>query len=130
MSSTVRPVRASGRTSHLELGRAGEDLAVEHLERRGLTVLCRNWRCREGELDVVATDGRTLIVCEVKTRSGPGYGTPAEAVTDDKQARVRRLAARWLAAYHVAWCPVRFDVIAIEHAPGTHPRLRHVEGAF
>ena len=64
-----------------ELGRRGEDEAVRYLEQRGLVVLSRNWRCRDGELDVVAVDGDRLVVCEVKTRSGTRFGEPAEAVT-------------------------------------------------
>lgn len=112
------------------MGRRGEDLAAEQLQRQGLVVLDRNWRCREGELDILATDGRTLVVCEVKTRTGRGYGSPAEAVTLEKQQRIRRLASRWLAARRVAWCPLRFDVIAIECPPGREPVLRHVVGAF
>ncbi|MGH3467738.1 MAG: YraN family protein, partial [Thermocrispum sp.] len=70
------------------LGQRGEQLAVEYLEQRlGCTVLVRNWRCREGELDIVGYDGRTLVVCEVKTRSGLAFGTPAESVTPVKIAR-------------------------------------------
>ncbi len=88
--------------SRVALGRRGEDLAVEHLRRQGLVILERNWRCREGELDILATDGRTL----------------------------RRLTLRWLASRRVAWCPLRFDVIAIECSPKEPPRLRHVVGAF
>ncbi len=116
--------------SRVALGRRGEDLAVEHLRRQGLVILERNWRCREGELDILATDGRTLVVCEVKTRSGRGYGIPTEAVTQDKRNRIRRLTLRWLASRRVAWCPLRFDVIAIECSPKEPPRLRHVVGAF
>ncbi len=112
------------------LGRRGEDLAAEHLRRQGLVVLERNWRCREGEIDVLATDGRTLIVCEVKTRSGRGYGSPAESVTPEKRNRIRGLALRWLAARRVAWCPLRFDVIAIDCPPRGTPVLRHLVGAF
>src|ERR1700754_1854146 len=59
------------------LGRRGEDLAAHYLEQRGLVVLSRNWRCRHGEIDLVATDARLLVVCEVKTRSGTRYGEPA-----------------------------------------------------
>ena len=62
------------------LGRYGEDLAAEHLRRQGLTVLARNWRCARGELDIVARDGSALVICEVKTRRGTGYGHPVEAV--------------------------------------------------
>ncbi|PXY28329.1 YraN family protein [Prauserella muralis] len=125
--------RCAQRGSHgsrLALGRRGEDLAAEHLRQRGLVVLSRNWRCREGELDLVATDGRTLIVCEVKTRSGPAYGQPAEAVTADKRSRIRRLAGRWLTDHRVAWCEIRFDVIAIDWPPGGGAFVRHIEGAF
>jgi putative endonuclease len=67
-----------------ELGRRGEDLAASYLESHGLVVLSRNWRCREGELDLVLTDGEQVVVCEVKTRAGTGFGTPAEAVDDEK----------------------------------------------
>ncbi|NIJ13582.1 putative endonuclease [Saccharomonospora amisosensis] len=130
MTSVVRLVRTTDRPSRLTLGRTGEELASEHLRGQGLTVLSRNWRCREGELDVIATDGERLIVCEVKTRSGRRFGAPEEAVTGDKQARIRRLAGRWLATYRVAWCPVRFDVIAIDCPPGAEPRVRHIAGAF
>ncbi|UJW35984.1 YraN family protein [Saccharothrix sp. AJ9571] len=112
------------------LGRRGEELAAAHLARTGLVILSRNWRCREGELDLVATDGRTLVVCEVKTRSGTGYGLPAEAVDPEKAARIRRLAGRWLEHFRVRWCPLRFDVIAIQHPPTGEPELTHIQGAF
>ncbi|MGC7097522.1 YraN family protein [Amycolatopsis lurida] len=112
------------------LGRRGEELAAAHLDSLGMVVLSTNWRCREGELDLVATDGRTLIVCEVKTRSGAGYGHPAEAVTPEKTARIRRLTSRWLEHYRVRWCPLRFDVIAIHWPPSGEPQLTHLPGAF
>jgi putative endonuclease len=113
-----------------ELGRRGEDIAVEHLVARGLVVLARNWRRREGELDVVATDGHSLVVCEVKTRSGIGYGLPVEAVTRVKAARIRRLAHQWLAESRARWVAVRFDVVAVLLAPGRPPVVEHYEGAF
>ena len=69
------------------LGKRGEDLAADYLAGAGVVVLSRNWRCRDGELDLVATDGERLIVCEVKTRSGTGYGEPSEGVTPAKAAR-------------------------------------------
>lgn len=78
------------------LGRFGEDVAVRHLAQAGLTVLERNWRCREGELDVVALDGDVLAVCEVKTRAEGGFQHPAQAITEAKADRLRRLAQRWL----------------------------------
>lgn len=115
---------------HIALGRKGEDIAAKYLEQQGCTVLARNWRCREGELDIVGTDGEVLIVCEVKTRSGLGYGLPAESVTRDKMARIRRLTDKWLCATGCGFVPVRFDVIAVLIRPGAEPELRHYLGAF
>ena len=92
-----------------ELGRRGEDVAAGVLERAGLVVLDRNWRCSEGELDIVATDPSTtdpvVIFCEVKTRSGQGYGSPFEAVTQGKRRKLRRLGLLWLAQPHIRGFP-------------------------
>src|SRR5206468_2116475 len=115
---------------HLTLGRKGEDIAARHLQKLGFVLLSRNWRCRQGELDLVATDGRTLVICEVKTRTRESFGDPAEAVTDDKVARIRRLTGQWLSIHRVGWCRVRFDVIAVYAEPGGEPRVRHIPGAF
>jgi putative endonuclease len=105
-------------------------LAAKYLEDLGLIVLTRNWRCREGELDLVATDGHMLVVCEVKTRSGDKFGLPAEAVTEEKTERIRRLTTQWLRTFKVGWCPIRFDVVSILAPPGERPRLTHLRGAF
>jgi putative endonuclease len=95
------------------LGRRGEDAAAGHLAGQGWVIIDRNWRCAEGELDIVARDGADLVVCEVKTRSSTDYGTPAEAVTPAKAARLRRLASRWLAAHGVGHTIVRIDIIGL-----------------
>lgn len=116
-----------------ELGRRGEDLACEHLENSGLTVLTRNWRCPEGELDIVATAdaGNTVVFCEVKTRAGVGFGTPFEAVTQGKRRRLRRLGALWLAENRVRSFPtVRFDVVGVLWPPGEEPSVEHRAQAF
>ncbi|HYH28944.1 MAG TPA: YraN family protein [Pseudonocardia sp.] len=112
------------------LGRRGEDLAARYLEQQGLVVLSHNWRCRLGELDLVATDSERLVVCEVKTRSSTRFGAPAEAVDGRKAARIRRVAHAWLAAHHVRWCEVRFDVLAVIAAPGAPVTVQHYEAAF
>ena len=95
------------------LGARGEALAAEWYEARGYTVVARNWRCREGELDLVLARGRDVVICEVKTRTSNAYGTPAEAVTRTKQLRLRRLAMRWLDEQEVRPGPMRFDVACV-----------------
>lgn len=126
MGTVARPATAP----HLGLGRRGERLAARHLQKLGFVVLSRNWRCREGELDIVATDGRTLVVCEVKTRSGQNFGDPAEAVTHEKATRIRRITHHWLRAVGLGWCPMRFDVIAVLVSPNGELRLKHFPEAF
>jgi putative endonuclease len=98
----------------IELGRAGEDQAAAWYEAAGYRVVARNWRCRLGELDLVAVKGRTYVFSEVKTRRTDRFGVPAAAVTRPKQARIRRLAAAWLntEARERAGV-VRFDVVSI-----------------
>jgi putative endonuclease len=113
-----------------ELGRRGEALACARLEATGLRVVARNWRCREGELDLVAAGPGMLVFCEVKTRRGDGYGTPAAAVTRAKQARLRRLAAAYLSATAAPACRVRFDVVTVTWPRGGPAAVDHLEGAF
>jgi putative endonuclease len=95
------------------LGISGEDAAAAWYESQGYEVVARNWRCREGELDLVLRYGRTFVFCEVKSRSSIAFGAPAEAVTRQKQARLRRLAARWLEDSPVRAVEIRFDVAAV-----------------
>jgi putative endonuclease len=112
------------------LGRRGEDIAAAYLQRQGLVLLSRNWRCRHGELDLVATDGRRLVVCEVKTRSGDRFGHPSEAVTARKAGRIRQLTRFWLAEHRVRWCEIRFDVLSVHWPPDGPPRVEHLVEAF
>jgi putative endonuclease len=114
------------------LGRAGERLAAEHLERRGFAILARNHQTRWGELDLVAYDGETLVFCEVKSRRG-STRSPLEAITPAKARQVRRMAAAWLAETrdrpHAA--DLRFDAIAVSvDATGRLQALDHLEGCF
>lgn len=111
---------------HLALGKYGEDLAARYLRERGLQILERNWRCSEGEIDVIALEGDCLVVCEVKTRRGMGLGDPLEAVTWEKARRLRRLAAAYLRARPRGVPHVRIDVIGILAEPGRRPVVRHV----
>lgn len=131
MSAAAQDRARSGRSRHKdELARQGEDLAAQYLSEQGLVVLSRNWRCRDGELDLVATDRARLVVCEVKTRSGLAFGQPAEAITRAKAARIRRLTAAWLAAHHAGWCEVRFDVLSVLWPADGPASVEHLEGAF
>lgn len=112
------------------VGAYGERLAAQQLVDSGLVVLDRNWRCAAGEVDIIARDGDVLVLCEVKTRRGLGFGTPAEAVVRRKVARLRRLASEWLAVSGVRPREVRFDVVEVLARPGRPPQVRHIEGAF
>ncbi len=111
-----------------DLGRTGEQVAAEYLERAGLRVLDRNWRSATGEIDIVAAERRVLVVCEVKTRSGTGFGTPLEAITRNKRARLRRLAAQWLVAHGVLFDEVRIDVIGLVRDKAGDFQIEHVRG--
>lgn len=110
------------------LGARGEEIAARQLEAAGLEILDRNWRCSRGELNVVAREGTTLVVCEVKTRSGLRLGTPLEAVGTVKAAQLRQLAQRWLTTQHSWFDEVRFDVVGVLCSPGGPVSVEHVRG--
>src|SRR6478735_7281265 len=111
-------------------GALGEQLAVDHLTSLGLRVLTRNWRCRYGELDVIAADdaARIVVFIEVKTRTGDKFGGVSQAVTPTKMRRLRRLAGLWLAAQHGSWAAVRIDVIGVRIGRSRAPEITHLEG--
>jgi putative endonuclease len=113
-----------------EIGAMGEQLAVDHLQSIGLRVLTRNWRCRYGELDVIAADDTTRVVVfvEVKTRTSDQFGGVAQAVTPDKVRRLRRLAGLWLAGQDGSWAEVRIDVIGVRIGRQRTPEIIHVAG--
>lgn len=117
-----------------ELGRLGEQLATEHLIRRGFQIVERNYRTRWGELDIVAFDGQTLAFCEVKTRRAPADGaSPLEAVRPLKRSRVRRMAGSWLVerTERPSAQQLRFDAIGVTLDRAGHlVSLEHLEGAF
>lgn len=107
------------------VGRTGEQIAADHLEAAGYRIIDRNWRCRAGELDIVAQREHTVVFVEVKTRSGTGYGHPLESITAQKLARLRRLAAAWCAENGPV-AAIRLDAIAVVTAPG-QTLVEHVE---
>jgi putative endonuclease len=118
------------RRSRREVGQLGEDAAVEFLTGLGWVVVERNWRCRYGELDVIAVDGDALVVVEVKTRTGVLFGDVAEAVTVAKYQRMRRLAGIWLGEQGRRWPVVRFDVVAVQLDSSGSASFSHLRGVF
>lgn len=113
-----------------EIGALGEQLAVDHLTSLGLRVLTRNWRCRYGELDVIAVDdaARIVVFVEVKTRTSDQFGGVSQAVTPKKVRRLRRLAGLWLASQHGSWAAVRIDVIGVRIGRSRAPEITHLQG--
>ena len=110
------------------LGVYGENVAVAHLVAAGLSIVDRNWRCDIGEIDIVAREGDTLVFCEVKTRSSTRFGDPLEGVTPRKAARLRRLAARWLADQSVRPADIRIDLVGVLRADRGAAYVEHVRG--
>ncbi|RJO75307.1 YraN family protein [Nocardia panacis] len=112
------------------LGAYGETLAAQYLLDTGMQIVARNWRCRYGELDLIARDERVTAFVEVKTRTGLGYGTPAESVTFAKRRRIRQLALFWLHEQEQPWRHVRFDVVSVLVTRGHRPVIDHLPGVF
>lgn len=110
------------------LGAYGELLAARFLTRQGMVLLDHNWRCPEGEIDLVLRDGRTLVICEVKTRTSNDYGTPHEAIDRRKVDRLRRLAASWLRVHTAHPDDIRLDLVAVLQPRSGEPEIDHVRG--
>ena len=107
------------------LGIAGEDAAAAWYEANGYEIVSRNWRCREGELDLVVRRNRTIVFCEVKTRTSALFGSPAEAVNHLKRQKLRVLAAKWIEDSPIRPREIRFDVVSVLDGA-----VEVIEGAF
>jgi putative endonuclease len=116
--------------SRQNLGQDGEHIAVEYLAKDGYRILTRNFRCRYGEIDIIAQKREVLVFIEVKTRTGKTCGSPAAAVTQKKQRQISRTAQYYLAEHSLFDTPARFDVVAIVIDPGQHPLVEIIESAF
>ena len=110
-------------------GKAGEDLAASFLEKQGLKIIERNYRFERGEIDLIAEDGDELVFIEVKARSSRAFGTPEEAVTEEKQVQVQSVAEGYLYEHDIDNRPCRFDVVAIEFI-NNKTDIRHIRNAF
>ncbi|MGC4109104.1 MAG: YraN family protein [Nocardioides sp.] len=125
---TAAPVPTPPTTRRDALGRYGERVAARHLVGLGMTLLDRNWRCDVGEIDLVLRDGDVLVVCEVKTRASEACGSPHEAVTEEKFARLKQLGVRWAEAHGVRPAETRIDLVAVYARPRGAALLEHVPG--
>ena len=112
------------------LGRRGEDYAAAFLTDAGYRLVERNWRCPQGEIDIVAERAGEVVFVEVKTRSSLAFGHPFEAITAAKLARLRRLAAAWCEQSPVRPQRIRIDAIAVTAPPGVPPVIEHRRGVF
>lgn len=112
------------------VGKYGEDLAARHFVGAGFTIVARNWRCEAGEIDIVARDGDTLVIAEVKTRTTTAFGSPAEAITYRKAQKLRELALVWLRDHREGGRAVRFDVVCVVIPKYGAPRLEHLRGVL
>ncbi len=134
LERSIRSVPGVSSDLRQRLGQLGEQLAAEHLVRRGFRIVERNYRTRWGELDIVAFDGATLAFCEVKTRRlDPGTGHPFDALRYTKRSRVRQMACRWLCERtdRPYADELRFDAIGVTFDPsGKLVGIEHLEGAF
>lgn len=110
------------------VGDYGERVAAEHLRSIGMVVLATQWSCKFGEIDIVARDGSTLVICEVKTRTSTTYGGPFEAITGQKAARLRRLASHWLEVHDISPPSVRIDVVSVVVPPKGGPIVERIAG--
>lgn len=130
----MAPPTLKGLLTSLRIGRAsgeaGESMACRYLERQGFVVLERNYRCRSGEVDVVARQGDTTVFVEVKERRSGAHGAGYEAVTFGKRRRLISAARLYASTRGISEKPLRFDVISIDWTANGVPRIRHEPGAF
>ena len=112
------------------LGDRGEQIAAEHLARTGWTVLHRNFRLGHKEIDLVARRGEVVAFVEVKTRAGPGFGHPLEAITWRKRREIQQVAAAWIDRHAALPVSYRFDAVAVLLRAGDQPLVEHVEDAW
>ena len=127
-TSPTPDTRRTSQRARQALGAYGENVAARYLVERGLVVLDRNWRCSDGEVDLVLREGAVLVVCEVKTRTSTRSGTPHEAITDAKLDRLHRLGQRWAVDHGVRPEETRVDLVAVMRPRRGPAEVEHVRG--
>lgn len=115
--------------AHNELGQWGEQVAADYLQAKGYTVVVRNWKSGHRDIDIVALDGETLVIVEVKTRRNRLFADPESAVDSRKISSIRQAANHYVKLYH-ADQPVRFDIVTVTGVVGSMPQIEHIEDAF
>ena len=118
------PSGDDGRVAAVDIDR---ELAEGRLKRAGLQILDRDWRCPEGQIDIVASDGGVLVICQVEAASGDDFDEPGQ-VGPDQAAQYRRTALRWLATHGLEWLALRFDGVTVLRRPGGSVSVRHRAG--
>ena len=113
-----------------EKGRRGEELAVQYLARHGYRIIQQNYRASCGEVDIIAKDKDALVFVEVKTRTGSGFGSPAEAVTYRKRQQISKTALVYLSQHRLLNEPARFDVVSVLLSKGAEPHIELITNAF
>ena len=116
--------------SRQRLGKLGEEAAAKYLQEHGYLIIERNWRCRSGEIDIIARKQEQIVFVEVRTRASKSFGTPQESVTPRKQRQVRQTASIYLYQHRIADAPLRFDLISIQLMDDGTWDIQHLPAAF
>lgn len=116
--------------SRADLGERGESIAADFLRRKGYSIVCKNFRCRSGEVDIIARHKGVLVFVEVKTRRSASFGSPAAAVTLRKQHQIAKAALEYLARENLFDTEARFDVVSILVTADSEPRIELIQNAF
>ncbi len=116
-------------SSRLSLGRRGESAVASYLKRKGMSIVKRGYRCRQGEIDIIAREGDVLCFVEVKTRSDSSFGSAAESITSEKMKRISYTALHYLARRKLRDQPVRFDVVLVDTS-GPEMEIELIQNAF
>ncbi len=112
-----------------QVGNRGESLAEDYIKRKGYKIIHRNYRCKLGEIDIIAKDGDTIVFIEVRTKQNENFGSPQDSVTSTKISKISKTALNFIQEKNLSGYSYRFDFIAITFSQGK-PNIEHIENAF